>query len=204
MTAGKIPLTFVLPVSEDAVSQIPGIAYSFPDLDAKVKVFINMTEDGSKTGDSVACVEANVSNGKTVDLIGVKWATAIVAGLALASSAVVSGLGHSNAASHVAANALSLFGYFQAQAMLGLTGVPLPPVVMSWTQDFQWSMGIIRVGFMQSIFTWYQRATGGTPSTLFDSLTTVSVQVQKRSLEVAEPALNLFKRSIAMMPKCVS
>lgn len=203
MTAGKIPLTFVLPVSKDAVKQIPGIAYSFPDLDAKVKVFINMTENGSKTGDSVACVEANVSNGKTVDLLGVKWATAIVAGLALASSAVVSGLGHSNAASHVAANALSLFGYFQAQAMLGLVGVPLPPVVMSWTQDFQWSMGIIRVGFMQSIFTWYQRATGGTPSTLFDSLTTVSVQVQKRSLEVAEPALNLFKRSIAMMPRSI-
>ncbi|KAK0719667.1 hypothetical protein B0H67DRAFT_159862 [Lasiosphaeris hirsuta] len=198
MTAGKIPLNFNLPVGPDAVKQIPGIAYTFPDLDAKVKVFINMT-DGPNADTSVACVEADISNGKTVDLVGVKWATAIVAGLALTSSAMVSGLGHYNAASHVAANALSLFGYFQAQAMLGLTAVPLPPVVMAWTQDFQWSMGIIRVGFMQDIFTWYQRATGGTPSHIFDSLTTVSVQVEKRSAEL----INLAKRSIAMMPRTI-
>ncbi|KAK3309066.1 uncharacterized protein B0T15DRAFT_491598 [Chaetomium strumarium] len=204
MTAGKIPLNFNLNVGKDAISQIPGIAYTFPDLDAKVKVFINMT-DGDQAGKSVACVEADISNGKTVDLVGVKWATAIVAGLALVSSAIVSGLGHQNAAAHIAANSLSLFGYFQAQAMIGLTGVPLPPVVMSWTQDFQWSMGIIRLSFMQDIFTWYQRATGGTPSTIFDSLTTVSVQVEKRALDFVEAAASssLAKRSLAMMPRSI-
>jgi hypothetical protein len=202
MTAGKIPLNFNLPVTPEAISQIPSIAYNFPDLDAKVRVFINMT-DGSEIGTSVACVEADFSNGKTVDLLGVKWATAIVAGLALVSSAIVSGLGHQNAAAHVASNALSLFGYFQAQAMLGLTGVPLPPVVMAWTQDFQWSMGIIRVSFMQDIFTWYQRATGGTPSTIFDSLTTVSVQVEKRAVEFAEAGMGLAKRSLAMLPTSI-
>ncbi|KAL2157396.1 hypothetical protein VTH06DRAFT_6215 [Thermothelomyces fergusii] len=196
MTAGKIPLNFNLNVNKDSVKDIPSIAYTFPDLDAKVRVFINRT-DGPEAGQSVACVEANVSNGKTVDLLGVKWATAIVAGLALISSAIVSGLGHQNAAAHVAANALSLFGYFQAQAMIGLTGVPLPPVVMAWTQDFQWSMGIIRLNFMQDIFTWYQRATGGTPSTIFDSLTTVSVQVEKRAVDLA-------RRSLAMMPRTIS
>ncbi|OIW23699.1 TRP-domain-containing protein [Coniochaeta ligniaria NRRL 30616] len=200
MTSGKIPLRFNLPVSADALKQLPGIAYTFPDLDAKVKVFINMT-DGDRAGESAACVEAMISNGKTVDLLGVKWATAIVAGLALASSALVSGLGHANAASHVAANALSLFGYFQSQAMIGMTGVPLPPVAQSWTQDFQWSMGIIKLEFMQDIFTWYQRATGGTPSTLLDSLTTVSVQVQKRALQAAAPSLTLFNRAVAMMPR---
>jgi hypothetical protein len=202
MTAGKIPLNFNLAVGKDAISQIPSIAYNFPDLDATVRVFINRT-DGVDAGKSVACVEADISNGKTVDLLGVKWATAIVAGLALVSSAIVSGLGHQNAAAHVAANALSLFSYFQAQAMIGLTGVHLPPVVMSWTQDFQWSMGIIRLEFMQDIFTWYQRATGGTPSTIFDSLTTVSVQVEKRAIEFAEASLSLAKRSLAMMPRTI-
>ncbi|KAL3960710.1 hypothetical protein ACCO45_005827 [Purpureocillium lilacinum] len=177
MVAGKNSFGFNLAVGEDAAKQIPGIAYNIPDLDAKVKVYVNLTS----TGESVACVEADISNGKTVNLVGVKWATAIIAGLALLSSAVVNGLGHSNAAAHVAANSLALFGYFQAQAIVGLTGVPLPPIVQAWTMDFQWSMGIIRVGFMQDIFTWYQRATGGTPSTIFDSLTTVSVQVAKRS-----------------------
>jgi len=203
MTAGKIPLNFNLPVDPSALEQIPSIAYTFPDLDAKVKVIINMTDPQPGDDAQIACVEADISNGKTVDLAGVKWATAIVAGLALAASAVVSGLGHQNAASHVASNAMSLFGYFQAQAMLGLTGVPLPPVVMSWTQNLQWSMGIIQVPFMQDIFTWYQRATGGTPSTIFDSLTTVSVQVEKRSLDFAAATMSLAKRSLAMMPRAI-
>lgn len=70
-----------------------------------------------------------------------------------------------------------------------MTAVPLPPIVMAWTQNFQWSMGIIRVGFLQDITTWYQRATGGTPSTLLSTLTTASVQVQKRSIETVQ---NLF------------
>jgi len=203
MTAGKIPLKFNFPVGPDAVKQIPQIAYAFPDLDAKIRVMINMT-DGPLAGTSVACVEADISNGKTVDLIGVKWATAIVAGLALVSSAMISGLGHYNAASHVAANALSLFGYFQAQAMIGLTGISLPPIVMGWTQDFQWSMGVIRVGFMQEIFTWYQRATGGAPSHLFDALSSVSVQVEKRSIEVTDMAMGFMKRSVAMMPQTIT
>ncbi|UKZ73045.1 hypothetical protein TrVFT333_000684 [Trichoderma virens FT-333] len=197
MVSGKIAFGFNLPVSASAASQIPGIAYHVPDLDATVKVRVNLTG----TGESVACVEADISNGKTVNLVGVKWATAVIAGLALVSSAIINGLGHSNAAAHVAANSLSLFGYFQAQAIIGLTGIRLPPIVQAWTQDFQWSMGIIRVGFMQTIFTWYQRATGGTPSTIFDSLTTVSVQLEKRGLQVAEAGLSLIKRGVAMMPK---
>lgn len=197
MVAGKIPFQFNLPVSKDALSNIPGIAYSVPDLDATVKVYVNLTS----TGESVACVEADVSNGKTVNLIGVKWATAIIAGLGLIASAIVSGLGHTNTAAHVACNSLSLFGYFQAQAILGLTGVHLPPIVASWTQNFQWSMGIIRVAFMQTIFKWYQRATGGTPSTLFDSISKVSVQVQKRGLDIADTSLSLYKRGAAMLPR---
>ncbi|KAF5127784.1 Flavin carrier protein 2 [Metarhizium anisopliae] len=201
MVAGKIPFAFNLPVPADAAKQIPGIAYSIPDLDATVRVQINLTKTDNPR--SIACVEADISNGKTVDLLGVKWATAIIAGLALVSSAVVNGLGHSNTAAHVAANSLSLFGYFQGQAILGLTGVHLPPIVQSWTQDFQWSMGIIKVGFMQTIFTWYQRATGGTPSTIFDTLTTVSVQVEKRGLDFTGHSLSLFRRGAAMMPRPV-
>ncbi|SPN97277.1 probable Calcium_related spray protein [Cephalotrichum gorgonifer] len=182
-----------------AASAVPGIAYAIPDLDATVRIFVNKTD----TGESVACVEANVSNGKTVDLVGVKWATAIIAGLALAASAVVSGLGHSNTAAHIASSALSLFSYFQAQAMLGLTSVHLPPIVASWVQNLQWSMGIIQVDFMQDIFTWYQRSTGGEPSSIFDTLRTISVEVHKRSLDVGDYAVDLFKRGVAMAPRAL-
>ncbi|RFU74198.1 hypothetical protein TARUN_8053 [Trichoderma arundinaceum] len=191
--AAKFNIPFNIPVSASAASQIPSIAYTIPDLDANIRVRINLTS----TGESIACVEANISNGKTVDLAGVKWATAIIAGIALVSSAVFNGLGHSNTAAHVAALSLSLFGYFQAQAMIGLTGVPLPPIVQAWTQNFQWSMGIIHVGFMQTIFTWYQRATGGTPATLFSYLGQISVSVEKRGLDAGK---SLMSRGLSLIP----
>lgn len=206
MTSGKMDHEFNIEVSEEAAKNIPGIAYSVPDLDATVRVYLNKTSDDGSSSESISCVEADISNLKTVDLVGVKWATAVVAGLALIISAVVSGLGHSNTAAHVASNAISLFGYFQAQAIVGMTGVHVPPIVRAWTQDFQWSMGIIKVDWMQSIFTWYQRATGGTPTELFSSLDDVSVQVEKAkrsldSLAVVETGVNLFKRGIALLPR---
>ena len=178
---GNIPLKSNNNLDPKTVSQVPGIAYAVPDLDGKVRVFIK-----NEAGGQIACVEAELSNGQTVDQLGVKWATAIIAGLGLLASAVTSGLGHSNTAAHVAANALSLFGLFQAQAMIGMTAIDMPPIVQSWTQDFQWSMGIIKIGFIQTICTWYQRATGGTPSTIIANLGNVSVEIQKRSLDVVK------------------
>ena len=180
MNTGQINIQSNINIPDNVINQIPSIAYGVPDLDGLVKIYIK----DKKTGVSVACVEAELSNGKTVDQKAVGWATAVIAGLALLASAVTSGLGHSNTAAHVAANALSLFGFFQAQAIIGMTAVPLPPIVASWTQNFQWSLGIIRVGFLESICTWYQRATGGTPSTLLSNLNTASVEVQKRSLHL--------------------
>ncbi|KAJ6171250.1 hypothetical protein N7470_000317 [Penicillium chermesinum] len=196
MASGPIDLQNVaLNLPGDTASRIPGIAYTVPDLDANVRIVIK-TKD---TDDAIACVEASLSNGKTVYQAGVGWATAIISGLGLAASAITSGLGYSNAAAHVAANALSLFGFMQSQAIIGMTSVHMPPIVESWTQDFQWSMGIIRVGFLQTIATWYQRATGGTPSTVLDKLTNTSVEVLKR--EVVDPALMLMKRATGMVLK---
>ncbi|KAK3059273.1 hypothetical protein LTS18_011251, partial [Coniosporium uncinatum] len=197
MNTGQIQLksNTVLPAS--VVNSIPGIAYTVPDPDIKVQIYINSTN----TGQGLACVEAELSNGKTVYQKAVGWTTAVIAGIGLVASAVASGLGHSNTAAHVAANALSLFGFFQAQAFIGMSAVTLPPAVAAWTQNFQWSMGIIRVQFLQDMCTWYQRSTGGSPSRLLSSLSTTSVQVQKRSLDVANAAVaqayhSLFKRGL--------
>ena len=192
MQPGPITISSNLDFSPEAVSQIPSIAYTIPDLDATVRIKI-----ASKANPDIikACVEARLSNGKTVEQKGVSWATAVVAGTALVVSAVVAGLGHDNTAAHIAAYALSLFSYFQAIAMVGLTAVPLPPIVQSWTQNFQWTMGIIGVDFMQTIATWYQKSTGGTPATILNTLTTNSVQVQKRSLQIASEATSIMRRS---------
>lgn len=194
MNEGQINLNSNLYLPASAVSAIPGIAYTVPDLDASVKVYVNSTS----TGVSQACVEAELSNGKTVDQKGVAWTVAVISLLALLVSAITSGLGHSNTAAHVAANTLALFGYFQAQAFIGMTGVTLPPIVQSWTQNFQWSMGIIRLTFIQEIATWYQRSTGGTPSQVLSDLSTESVVVEKRSLDLAT---NVVKRGLHEIPR---
>ncbi|KAI9810429.1 MAG: hypothetical protein M1826_003620 [Phylliscum demangeonii] len=186
MSTGKIDLTSTFQLKgDDIVNRVPGITYTVPDLDGIVRVYINST----KTGTRVACLQASLSNQKTVYQRGVGWATAVIAGMGLVASAITSGLGHSNTAAHIAANALSLFGYFQAQAMIGMASANLPPIVQSWTQNFEWSMGIMNVGFMQTIFTWYQRATGGSPASLLSSLSTTSVEVQKRSLDAVDRLL---------------
>jgi hypothetical protein len=171
-----------------------GAAYTVPDLDGVVRVYIT----SATTRARLACVEAELSNSKTVYQKGVGWVTAVIAGLGLIASAITSGLGHSNTAAHIAANALSLFGYFQAQAMIGMCAVNVPPIVHSWTQNFAWSMGIMEVGFMQKAFAWYQRATGGQPSILLSSLSTTSVDIQKRSLDTVH---RLFLRSYEELVK---
>lgn len=197
MNTGQINIQSNIIVPSDIVKRIPAIAYGVPDLDGVVRIHINSTS----TNESVACVEADLSNGKTVYNKAIGWVLAVIAGLALLASAVTSGLGHSNTAAHVASNTLSLFGFFQVQAIVGMTSVHLPPIVASWTQNFQWSMGIIRVSFLQSICTWYQRSTGGTPTTLLSTLATSSVQVQKRSLDSVH---HLFLRAYDQLVKRAS
>lgn len=162
----------------------------------QVKLY-NTVKGSGVPGAQVACVKADLSNGKTVYQKGVGWSSAVIAGLALFTSAIVAGLGHSNTATHVAANAMSLFGFFQSQAIFGMTAVPLPPIVQAWTQNFQWSMGIIKIGFIQDIASWYQQATGGTPSTILTDLYLTSVSVQKRSLDAVKWVAGYAIRQLA-------
>ncbi|KAI4106483.1 MAG: hypothetical protein L6R37_002175 [Teloschistes peruensis] len=179
MQEGNLDLSSdITDIDPQVISKIPSIAFQVPDLDGRVRVTVKDAE----TGEQVACLEATLSNLKTVDQKPVGFLTAVIAGMGLIASAVTSGLGHDNTAAHVAANALSLFGYFQAQAMVAMTAVPLPPIVASWTQNFDWCMGIIHIDFIQRILHWYIVATGGTPTNLLNNLERVSVHIQKRDL----------------------
>ena len=185
VSVGSVIINSNVNVPPSVAKQIPGIAYQIPDIDGIAKIWINGT-DGTPLG----CVEAFLYNGKTVYQPVVGWVTAIIAGGALLSSAIASGLGHSNTAAHVASAAVLLFGYFQAIAIAGMASVRLPPIVASWTQNFQWAMGIIKLTFMQTIFTWYIKSTGGTPSTLLLQPVGTNVVVEKRGL------LPLMARSV--------
>ncbi|KAJ5176383.1 uncharacterized protein N7482_002260 [Penicillium canariense] len=166
-----------LDLSSVNLSGIPGIAYQVPDLDAVVRLQIRAADTGKK----ITCLQASVSNGVTVNQAGVAWAMAVLIGLGLLATVVVSILGHANIATHVAFRTLLFLGFMQSQAMYGMTAVDQRPLVQSWTQIWQWTMGLVGAGFLQTICTWFQRATGGTPSSILATTDEYSVIMQKRS-----------------------
>ncbi|SCU93163.1 LADA_0G01662g1_1 [Lachancea dasiensis] len=187
---GNVQVESIEYISADLVKQIPGIAYQVPDIDAFVRVNIFQRSDQD---DILACIQAFFSNGKTVAQTGVKWATAVIAGLGLLCSAVLSTFGNSNAASHISANTMSLFLYFQSVAVVSMEHVHrVPPIAAAWAENLIWSMGLIHISFMQKIFRWFVQSTGGSPS-LYLTSKTISVLVQ-RSFDLVENT-GLYRRA---------
>lgn len=172
---GSLQIESIEYVSEKYVKQLPGITYTVPDIDAVVKVVVK----DKTTKEVLSCLQSSFTNGKTVSQTGIKWATAVIAGLGLLIAAVLSTFGNSNAALHISANAVSLFLYFQSVVVVSMQHVErVPPIASAWSENLAWSMGLIRVEFMQKIFRWYVQSTGGTP-TLYFVGTTKQILVQR-------------------------
>lgn len=181
LTSGHLDISFTQEVSSSISDRIPGIAYTIPDLDARVRIVVYDLENNT----DLACVEATVSNGKTVQTKYAAWPIAAIAGFGLISSGVVSVIGHSSTAAHIASNSMSLFIYFQSLAITSMLAVAkVPPIAAAWAQNFQWSLGIIKAGFIQDIANWYLQSTGGMPTdVLGNQYLSISVQKAKRGLE---------------------
>lgn len=188
LTSGHLDISFTYKVSKSITKKIPGVAYTIPDLDARVRIAMYET----KTKNPLACVEAVVNNGKTVQTKYAAWPIAAIAGLGLITSGVVSVIGHSNTAAHIASNSMSLFVYFQSLAITSMLAVAkVPPIASAWSQNFQWSLGVIRAEFIQKIANWYLQATGGTPTDILDnSHLSISVQKIKRGTNLLAEAAN--------------
>ncbi|KAI5962458.1 FLC2 [Candida pseudojiufengensis] len=184
LTSGHLDLDSSYELGKSVTDQIPGVAYTIPDLDARVKVLVYDIE----TYDQLACVEATLSNGKTVQTKYAAWPIAAVSGLGVITSGVISVIGHSNTAAHIASNSMSLFIYFQSLAITAMMAVArVPPIAAAWAQNFMWSLGLVRVGFVQNIANWYVQSTGGTPTDIIGSQY-LSISVQKKKL---------FKRAVS-------
>lgn len=163
-------------VSEEIVSKIPGVTYTVPDID--VSAVIRIIDMNSTL---LACIQADLTNQRTVEHISIKWVTAITSGIGLITSAITATLGFSGSSAHVAATAASLFTYYQSVVIITMCAVDrVPPIASAWAQNLAWSVGIIRINFMQKLFRWYIQATGGTPHiNLLHP--TISVLVQRRN-----------------------
>ncbi|KAF5095730.1 hypothetical protein D0Z00_003033 [Geotrichum galactomycetum] len=180
MTPGHfdVPLS-AQTISEDIISSIPGIAFSIPDLDGVVRVMVYSKNDTSFST-PVACVEATLSNGKTVSTKYAAWPIAAICFAGLFTAGIVWLYGHISTSAHIASNIVSLFVYFQGVAIIVMMAVDkLPPVAAAWGQNFMWTMGLISVPFMQDIFNWYVQATGGHVTNILPNAQIMSISVQK-------------------------
>lgn len=178
----------------DLVSQIPAVAYQVPDLDAYIRIQI-VSADAQKT--LLACVDAQLSNGVTVEQGAVSWLTAFVGGGALLWVIFVISCSdptlpyYNLTTAKFAAYSFAFYTLLQHQALIGMTSVPLPPIVSAWTQNFVWAVGVVEMNFMQRFFNWYIRSTGGHRSSLFNQITTTSVLVMKRDLSKVRRGIGL-------------
>lgn len=196
LSAGRIDVHSSYTINNNIVDRIPGIAYTIPDLDAQVRVVAYAQNDeGFET--PLACVQAVLSNDKTVQTKYASWPIAAISGLGVLTSGFVSVIGHSTTAAHIASNSISLFVYFQNLAITSMMAVSkVPPIAAAWAQNFQWSMGIINAKFMQDALHWYVQATGGTSTVVVANKDILSIAVQKKKLKRAfiEGAKHLVKR----------
>src|SRR5882757_8378889 len=76
MQTGQINIETNIDVPDSVAKEVPGIAYSVPDLDGVVRVYVTSTD----TNEIIACMEADLSNTKSVYHPAVGWATAVIAG----------------------------------------------------------------------------------------------------------------------------
>lgn len=196
--AGTFSARGAIDVPETYAKQIPAIAFNIPDLEGQAK----LTLKSKKTNEDVACVEAQLSNGKSTSITGVAWASAGIAAGALALSGV-SALG---AAGHPGAHSTSpgfgdVMGWFHSMATNGMLSVSYPSVYRSFTKNFLWSTGLVPWADMQNSIDSFRKATGGNlTQNSYLYLTNVHESSPrssaKRSLDLMLGAADLLPRSV--------
>ncbi|KAJ5815318.1 hypothetical protein N7474_007095 [Penicillium riverlandense] len=188
-----------LPIPSEYASQIPSIAFSIPDLDGQAKLVLKSKDSGK----DVACVESQLSNGKTTNIPAVTYVSAGIAAAALA----LSGLSAMGAAGHPGAPSASpgfgdVMGWFHTMATNGMLSVSYPAVYKSFSQNFAWSTGLIPWSDMQTSIDNFRKMTGGNLTDAnFQYLRNASSSggsswLRRRALDQVVQVADLVSRSI--------
>lgn len=168
-------------------SQIPAIAFTIPDLEGEAKLELKALD----SGDSLACIESNVNNGKTVNVPAVSYVAVGIAGAAL----ILTGLSALGSAGGAGGHASSpnfgdVVGWLQSMSMNGMLSVNYPPVYRSFAKNFAFSTGLVPWDGMQTSIDNFRKATGG-------NLTTDSVQYLRNATLVYSDRSNAKSSSPA-------
>lgn len=149
-------------IPEEWAKQIPDIAYQVPDIAAQARLELTSLD----SGDNVACIESQVTNGKTFKVAAVPYVAAGVAGAALlvtgasAAGAVMGGYS-AGAGGAPSPSFIEMFGWFQSIAMNGMMSVNYPPIYRSFANNFGFSAGLISWTPLQVAIDDFRARTGG-------------------------------------------
>lgn len=159
---------------------VPDIAFQVPDIAAQATLRLQSLD----TEEDVACIQSQVTNGKTANVAAVSYVAAGIAGAALVMSgvsAVGSAVGGGATASSggggtgtISPSFTEVIGYFQGIAMNGMMSVNYPPIYRSFTKNFAFSTGMIPFEPLQQRVDAFRKMTGG-------NLTTDSVDFLKNA-----------------------
>ncbi len=113
-------------------------------------------------GQELACIQAGVGNGLSVEVPAVSYIAAGIAAAALAMSLVGAGMSGSHPGSTSSSPGfLDVMWWFQGVAMNGMHSVNYPGVYRSFTKNFAFSSGLIPWAGMQRSIDSFRKSTGG-------------------------------------------
>lgn len=152
-------------IPEQYASLVPAIAFSIPDIAAQATLELRSME----SGDDVACIDAQVTNGQTANVAAVSYVSAGVAMGAFVLTGATSLIGIVGAGGGVTTGGtgttspgfVQVLTWFQGMAMNGMMSVSYPPVYRAFTKNFAFSTGIIPWTSMQTSIDNFRGVTGG-------------------------------------------
>ncbi|KAI0917088.1 hypothetical protein AcW1_007625 [Taiwanofungus camphoratus] len=139
--------SLTIPPSVKFTSEIPGIAYRIPNLEAFAQ--LTLIEVGS--GNVKACLQSTLSNGWSAHQRAVEWTTGAIALFALIWAIWQSVVTDTLALAPI--RLLDLVYLFQTIAVSGLLGLDYPSIYTAFTLNFSWVLGLFAASPSSSIQT---------------------------------------------------
>ncbi|QGA13664.1 hypothetical protein EYB26_001314 [Talaromyces marneffei] len=137
---------------------IPSIAFNVPDLEGRARLELKAAD----TGDEVACIESEVTNGKTLQIPAISYVAAgiVAASLALSGLTALGTAGQPGAATPSPSFG-EVIGWFQTLATSGALSVQYPSAYRTFTSNFAFAGGLIPWTQMQNSIDNFRNVTGG-------------------------------------------
>ncbi|TNY19179.1 hypothetical protein DMC30DRAFT_418137 [Rhodotorula diobovata] len=218
--------TLPLPAEVGDSIDIPSVGYWIPDLQATATVRLLRVEDDSEA----ACLRVDLSNGKTVRFASVSWALGglaigcvllsalwfLVGTLVWPSTSAIASSPHANALwaslGRRKERLLLFMSLVQFVATTGLLSIQYPRIYESFTGNFAWALGLIRINPVIRSIDRMRDSTGGNLTQIAGTSTLVGGTDALKSIfsrdaislppapEVATAIFSELARSIAGSP----